>query len=170
MYLVLSPTYHIKNPIVQKNLTGMRATMNQAERHKFQEEIKWSSKEFFTLKGHTLGCQISLSLNECTLTCLGAGSCLLCDHTEKMYSEAEQRDSVSFAKSSSLLRKDDAWLEDIFHFMGSLYKRTFHSYHSWAQLEIRDMMLDWLSSSNKIYPSICKKQITAEKTEEALLR
>lgn len=60
-----------------------------------------------------------------------------------------KRDSVSFAKSSSLLGKDDAWLEDIFHFMGSFYKRTFHRYHSWAQFEISNMILDWLSSSNK---------------------
>lgn len=33
--------------------------------------------------------------------------------------------------------------------MGSFCKRTFHSYHSWAQFEIRDMMLDWLSSAIK---------------------
>lgn len=88
---------------------------------------------------------------------------------EQVYSEAEQGDSVSFAKSSSLLGKNDAWLEDIFLFMGSFYK-TFHSYHSWAQFEIRDMMPDWLSSSNKIYPSTSRKQITAGKTEGALLR
>lgn len=44
--------------------------------------------------------------------------------------------------------------------MGSFYKRTFHSYHSWALCEIRDMILDWLSSSNKIYPSISRKHVT----------